>query len=126
VAHQILDGLDYSKIPRYADEMDPLDVAGEGAERKPRTPRRPMYRLGVHLHHLQDLQFLAAKIHDEARRKAALLFSKGRFSQMIRMTGERLNSMRSGSARLEAHWTVTVSWIFWGAFPALVAATTTV
>jgi hypothetical protein len=36
VAHQILDGLDYSKIPRYADEMDPLDVAGEGAERKPR------------------------------------------------------------------------------------------
>jgi hypothetical protein len=32
VAHQILDGLDYSKIPRYADEMDPLDVAKEGAE----------------------------------------------------------------------------------------------
>jgi hypothetical protein len=32
VALQILDGLDYSKIPRYADEMDPLDVAGEGAE----------------------------------------------------------------------------------------------
>jgi creatinine amidohydrolase/Fe(II)-dependent formamide hydrolase-like protein len=32
VALQILDGLDYSKIPRYADEMDPLNVAGEGAE----------------------------------------------------------------------------------------------
>jgi len=31
-ALQILDGLDYSKIPRYADEMDPLDVAGEAAE----------------------------------------------------------------------------------------------
>jgi hypothetical protein len=26
------DGLEYSKIPRYADEMDPLNVAGEGAE----------------------------------------------------------------------------------------------
>jgi hypothetical protein len=32
VALQILDGLDYNKIPRYADEMDPLNVAGEGAE----------------------------------------------------------------------------------------------
>jgi creatinine amidohydrolase/Fe(II)-dependent formamide hydrolase-like protein len=32
VALQILDGLDYRKIPRYTDEMDPLDVAGEGAE----------------------------------------------------------------------------------------------
>jgi creatinine amidohydrolase len=31
-ALQILDGLDYRKIPRYADEMDPLDVAGEKAE----------------------------------------------------------------------------------------------
>jgi len=29
MALQILDGLDYRKIPRYADEMDPLDVAGE-------------------------------------------------------------------------------------------------
>jgi hypothetical protein len=32
VALQILDGLDYNKIPRYPDEMDPLNVAGEGAE----------------------------------------------------------------------------------------------
>ncbi len=32
MALQILDGLDYRKIPRYADEMDPLDVAGEKAE----------------------------------------------------------------------------------------------
>ena len=32
VALQILDGLAYSKIPRYADEMDPLNVAGEGAQ----------------------------------------------------------------------------------------------
>ena len=32
VALQILDGIEYSKIPRYADEMDPLNVAGEGAE----------------------------------------------------------------------------------------------
>jgi creatinine amidohydrolase len=32
VALQILDGLDYRKIPRYADEMDPLNVAGEQAE----------------------------------------------------------------------------------------------
>lgn len=32
VALQILDGLDYKKIPRYADEMDPLNVAGEAAE----------------------------------------------------------------------------------------------
>jgi creatinine amidohydrolase len=32
MALQILDGLDYRKIPRYADEMDPLNVAGEGAE----------------------------------------------------------------------------------------------
>jgi hypothetical protein len=32
VALQILDGLEYRKIPRYADEMDPLNVAGEGAE----------------------------------------------------------------------------------------------
>lgn len=31
-ALQILDGLDYRKIPRYADEMDPLDVVGENAE----------------------------------------------------------------------------------------------
>jgi creatinine amidohydrolase len=29
VALQILDGLDYRSIPRYADEMDPLDAAGE-------------------------------------------------------------------------------------------------
>ena len=32
MALQILDGLDYRKIPRYADEMDPLDVTGEKAE----------------------------------------------------------------------------------------------
>lgn len=32
IALQILDGLDYKKIARYADEMDPLNVAGEGAE----------------------------------------------------------------------------------------------
>ncbi len=32
VALQILDGLEYRKIPRYADEMDPLNVAGERAE----------------------------------------------------------------------------------------------
>jgi len=32
MALQILDGLDYRKIPRYADEMDPLDVVGENAE----------------------------------------------------------------------------------------------
>jgi creatinine amidohydrolase len=32
VALRILDGLEYRKIPRYADEMDPLNVAGEGAE----------------------------------------------------------------------------------------------
>jgi creatinine amidohydrolase len=31
-ALQILDGLDYRKIPRYADEMDPLNVVGEKAE----------------------------------------------------------------------------------------------
>ena len=30
-ALQILDGADPKKIPRYADEMDPLDVAGEAA-----------------------------------------------------------------------------------------------
>jgi creatinine amidohydrolase len=32
MALQILDGLEYRKIPRYADEMDPLDVVGEKAE----------------------------------------------------------------------------------------------
>ena len=32
VALQILDGLDSRKIPRYADEMDPLNVIGENAE----------------------------------------------------------------------------------------------
>jgi hypothetical protein len=32
VALQILDGLDSRKIPRYADEMDPLNVVGENAE----------------------------------------------------------------------------------------------
>ncbi len=32
VALQILDGLEYRKIPRYADEMDPLNTAGEQAE----------------------------------------------------------------------------------------------
>jgi hypothetical protein len=32
MALQILDGLDSRKIPRYADEMDPLDVVGENAE----------------------------------------------------------------------------------------------
>jgi creatinine amidohydrolase len=31
-ALQILDGLEYRKIPRYADEMDPLNVVGEKAE----------------------------------------------------------------------------------------------
>ena len=29
VALQILDGLDYRAIPSYADEIDPLNVAGE-------------------------------------------------------------------------------------------------
>jgi len=32
IALQILDGLDSRKIPRYADEMDPLNVVGENAE----------------------------------------------------------------------------------------------
>lgn len=32
MALQILDGLDYRTIPRYADEMDPLNVIGEKAE----------------------------------------------------------------------------------------------
>jgi hypothetical protein len=32
MAVQILDGLDSRKIPRYADEMDPLNVVGENAE----------------------------------------------------------------------------------------------
>ena len=32
VALQILDGLDVRAIPRYADEMDPLDVAGEQSQ----------------------------------------------------------------------------------------------
>ena len=32
MALQILDDLDSRKIPRYADEMDPLSVAGENAE----------------------------------------------------------------------------------------------
>jgi len=32
MALQILDGLEYKKIPRYADEMDPLNVVGEKAE----------------------------------------------------------------------------------------------
>jgi creatinine amidohydrolase/Fe(II)-dependent formamide hydrolase-like protein len=32
MALQILDGLDPRKIPRYADEMDPLNVVGEDAE----------------------------------------------------------------------------------------------
>lgn len=32
MALQILDGLDSSKIPRYADEMDALNTSGEGAE----------------------------------------------------------------------------------------------
>ena len=32
VAVQILVGLDETKIPRFADEMDPLNVAGEQAE----------------------------------------------------------------------------------------------
>lgn len=31
-ALHILDGLDYKSIPRYSDEQDPLDVAGEQAE----------------------------------------------------------------------------------------------
>jgi hypothetical protein len=32
VALQILDGLDDTKISRYADEMDPLNVVGEAAQ----------------------------------------------------------------------------------------------
>src|ERR1700747_66907 len=32
IALQILDGLDSRKLPRYADEMDPLNVVGENAE----------------------------------------------------------------------------------------------
>ena len=32
VALQILDGLDYRAIPRYADEMDPLNVVGEQSQ----------------------------------------------------------------------------------------------
>jgi hypothetical protein len=33
-ALQILDGLDFRKVPRFADEMDPLNVLGETAELK--------------------------------------------------------------------------------------------
>lgn len=32
MALQILDGLDYRKIPRFAGEMGPVDVVGERAE----------------------------------------------------------------------------------------------
>jgi hypothetical protein len=32
IALQILDGLDPRQIPRYADEMDPLNVVGENTE----------------------------------------------------------------------------------------------
>jgi creatinine amidohydrolase/Fe(II)-dependent formamide hydrolase-like protein len=32
MALQILDGLEYRKIPRYVDDMDPIDVVGERAE----------------------------------------------------------------------------------------------
>ncbi len=32
LALQILDGRDYRKIPRFADQMDPLDAAGEQAQ----------------------------------------------------------------------------------------------
>jgi hypothetical protein len=32
VALQILDGLDVRAIPRYVDEMDPLNVAGEQSQ----------------------------------------------------------------------------------------------
>jgi hypothetical protein len=32
VALQILDGLDSRAIPRYADEMDPLNVIGEQSQ----------------------------------------------------------------------------------------------
>ena len=32
IALQILDGLDYRSIPRYADQMDPLNVAGEASQ----------------------------------------------------------------------------------------------
>ena len=32
MALQILDGLDSREIPRYADEMDPLNVIGENVE----------------------------------------------------------------------------------------------
>jgi creatinine amidohydrolase len=34
MALQILDGLDFRKVPRFADEMDPLNVLGETAELK--------------------------------------------------------------------------------------------
>lgn len=32
MAMQILDGLDYRKIPQYVEEMHPLNVAGEDSE----------------------------------------------------------------------------------------------
>jgi hypothetical protein len=32
MALQTLDGLDYTKIPKYVDEMDPLNVAGEDSQ----------------------------------------------------------------------------------------------
>ena len=34
MALQILDGMDFRKVPRFADEMDPLNVLGETAELK--------------------------------------------------------------------------------------------
>jgi creatinine amidohydrolase/Fe(II)-dependent formamide hydrolase-like protein len=34
MALQILDGLDFRKVPRFVDEMDPLNVLGETAELK--------------------------------------------------------------------------------------------
>jgi creatinine amidohydrolase/Fe(II)-dependent formamide hydrolase-like protein len=52
-ALRILDGLDYKSIPRFSDEQDPLDVAGEQAELAYEKSMEKRQQDWLAAHHLQ-------------------------------------------------------------------------
>ena len=53
MALQILDGLDYTKIPKYVDEMDPLNVAGEDSQLEYERAREKREQDWLRAHKLQ-------------------------------------------------------------------------
>lgn len=53
MALQTLDGLDYTKIPKYVDEMDPLNVAGEDSQLEYERAREKREQDWLRAHKLQ-------------------------------------------------------------------------